>query len=75
MVFTGRRCEDSIEKYLKVARANLILKIGPDTTYTLLHQNWAHRRTALIQTNLDGAAHKRFSIFLIKINSDWKQFT
>ena len=39
-----------------------------------LHQNWIHRRTALIQTTLDGAAQKWFSVLPIDIKSDWKKF-
>ena len=42
--------------------ANLILNIGPEPINTPLHQNWIHRRTALIQTTLDGAAQKWFSV-------------
>ena len=75
MLFTGTDRNDLVENYLNVVRANLLLNIGPESSYTLLHQNWAHRHTALIQTNLDGAAHKRFSIFLIEVTSRWKQFT
>ena len=47
MVFTGTDPEYSVE-------ANLILNIGPEPINT--PQNWIHRRTALIQTTLDGAA-------------------
>ena len=40
-----------------------------------IYKNWIHRRTALIQTTLDGAAQKRFSVLPIEIKSDWKRFT
>ena len=55
--------------------ANLILNIEPEPINTPLHQKWIHRRTALIQTTLDGAAQKRFSLLPIEIKSDWKRFT
>ena len=55
--------------------ANLILNKGPEPIYTPLHQNWIHRRTALIQSTLDGAAQKWFSVLPIEIKSDWKRFT
>ena len=51
-----------VEHYLN---ANLILNIGPDSINTPLHQNWIHRRRALIQTALDGVAQKRFSVIPI----------
>ena len=75
MVFTGTDPEYSVEDYLNVVTANLILKIGPEPIITPLHQNWIHRRTALIQTALDGAAQKCFSVLPIEIKSDWKRFT
>ena len=56
MVFTGTYPEYSAEDYLNAVTANLILNIGPEPINTPLHQNWIHRRTALIQTTLDGAA-------------------
>ena len=63
MVFTGTDPEYSVEDYLNAVTANLILNIGPEPINTPLHQNWIHRRTALIQTTLDGAAQKMvFSI-------------
>ena len=37
---------------------------GTDTTP--LHENWIHRRTALIQTTLGGAAQKWFQFYLKK---------
>ena len=72
MVFTGTDTEYSVERYLN---ANLILNIGPDSINTPLHQNWIHRRTALIQIALDGAAQKRFSVLPIDMKSEWKLFT
>ena len=48
---------------------------GPEPINTPLYQNWIHRRTALIQTTLDGAAQKWFSVLPIDIKSDWKRFT
>ena len=61
MVFTGPDPEYSVEDYLNAVKANLILNIGPEPINTPLHQNRIHRRTALIQTTLDGAAQKWFS--------------
>ena len=75
MVFTGTDPEYSVEDYLDAVTANLILNIGPEPINTPLHQNWIHRRTALIQTTLDGAAQKLFSILPIDIKTDWKKFT
>ena len=51
------------------------MNIGPEPKNTPLHQNWIHRCTALIQTTLDGAAQKWFSVLPIDIKSDWKRFT
>ena len=34
-----------------------------------------HRSTALIQTTLDGAVQKWFSVLPIDLKSDWKRFT
>ena len=53
----------------------MILNIGPEPIKTPLHQIWIHRRTALIQTTLDGAAQKLFSVLPIDIKSEWKRFT
>ena len=53
MVFTETDPEYSVEDYLNAVTANLILNIGPEPINTPLHQNWIHRRTALIQTALD----------------------
>ena len=75
MVFTGTDPEYSVEDYLNAVTVNLVLNIGPEPINTPLHQNWIHRRTALIQTTLDGAAQKLFSVLLIEIKSDWKRFT
>ena len=75
MVFTGTDSEYSVEDYLNGVTANLILNIGPEPISTPLHQNWIHRRTALIQTTLDGAAQKWFSVLPTDIKSDWKRFT
>ena len=56
MVFTGTDPEYSVEDYLNAVTANLILNIGREPINTPLHQNWLYRRTAFIQTTLDGAA-------------------
>ena len=56
-------------------QSHLILKTGSETINTTLHQNWIHRRSALIQTTLDGAAQKWFSVLPIDIKLDWKRFT
>ena len=73
MVFTGTDPEYSVEDYLNAVTANLILNIGPEPINTPLHQNWIHRHPALIQTLLDGAAQKWFSVLPIEIKSDWKR--
>ena len=75
MVFTGTDSEYSVEDYLNAVTANLILNIGPEPINTPLHQNWTHIRTALIQTTLDGAAPKWFSVLPKETKSDWKRFT
>ena len=75
MVFTGTDPEYSVEDYLIAVTANLILNIGPEPINTPLHQNWIHRRTALTQTTLDGAAQNWFSVLPIEIKSNWKRFT
>ena len=75
MVFTGTDPEYSVEDYLNAVTANLILNIGPEPINTPVHQNWIHRRTALIQTTLDGAAQKCFSVLPLEIKSNWKRFT
>ena len=75
MVFTGTDPEYSVEDYLNAVRAKLILNIGLEPINTPLHQNWIHRRTALMQTTLDGAAQKLFSVLPIDIKTNWKRFT
>ena len=75
MVFTGTDPEYSVEDYLNSVTANLILNIGHKPINTPLHQNWIYRRTALIQTTLDGSAQISFSVLPIEIKSDWKRFT
>ena len=63
-----------VEDYLN-AVLNLFLNIGPEPINTPLHQNWIHRRTALKQKTLDGAAQKCFSALPKHIKSDWKRIT
>ena len=75
MVFTGTDLEFPVEEYINAVTASFILNIGPGPTKTPLHQNWIHRRPALIETTLDGAAQKWFSVLLKDIKSDWKRFT
>ena len=72
MVFTRTDPESLVDVYLNAVTANLISNIGPEPINTPLHQNWIHRRTALIQTTLDGAAQKWFSVLPIdfKIRSE-----
>ena len=62
MVFTGTGPKYFVEDNLNAVTAILTLNIGPEPVNTPLHQNWIHRRTALIQTALDGAAQKWFSV-------------
>ena len=75
MVFTSTDPEYSVEDYLNAVTAHLILNLGPEPVNTPLHQNWIHRRTALIQTTVDGAAQKRFAVLPIEKKSNWKRFT
>ena len=75
MVFTVKDSEYSVEDYPNAVTANLVLNIGPEPINTPLHQNWIHIRTALIQTTLDGAAQKWFSVLNLEIKSNWKRFT
>ena len=75
MVFTGTDLEYSVEDYLNAVTAILILIIRPELKNTSLHQNWTHSRTAPIQTTLDAAAQKWFSVLPIDIKSGWKRFT
>ena len=71
-VITGTDPEYSVEDYLNAVIENLILIIEPKPVNTPFHQNWIHRCTALIQTTLDGAAQKCFSVLPIDIKSDRK---
>ena len=71
MVFTST----DPKNYLNAVTAVLILNTGPEPINTPFHQNWIHRRTALIQTTLDGAALKWFSVLPKDMKSDWKRFT
>ena len=48
MVFTGTDPENSVEDYWNAVTAKMILNIGLEPVNTPLHQNWIHRRTALI---------------------------
>ena len=75
MTFLGTDPEYSVEDYLNAVTANLILNIGLEPVNTPLHQNCLHKRTVLIQTTLDGAAQKWFSVLPIEIKSDRKRFT
>ena len=74
-VFTDTDPEYCVEDYLNAVTANLVLIIEPEPVNTPLHQNWIHKRTALIQTTLDGAAQKRFSVLPTENKSDWKRIT
>ena len=75
MVFTGTIPEYSVESFLNTVTANLLIKLGTKSVITPLHQNWIHKRTALVQTTINGAAQKWFSAFSIEIKSDWKRIT
>ena len=75
MVFQGTDPGYSVENYLNAVTANLISNIGLEPINTPLHQNWIHRRTALIQTTFDGAAQKWVSVLPIEIKTNWKRFT
>ena len=72
MVLTGTDPE-YVEDYLNAVTANLIVNKRPEPVNTPLHQNWIHRRTAIIQTTLEGAAIKWFAVLPIGIKSDWKK--
>ena len=74
-VFTDTDPEYCVEDYLNAVTANLVLIIEPEPVNTPLHQNWIHKRTALIQTTLDGAAQKWFSVLPTENKSDWKRIT
>ena len=73
MVFTGADYEYSVEGYLNTNRENLIFNICPQPKNTTVQQNWVKKRPALIQTTLDGAAQKRFSVLPIEIKTKWKR--
>ena len=75
MVFTGTDPEHSVEVYLNAVTANLILNMRPEPVNTLLHQYWIHRRTALIQTTLDGVAPKTDFSFTYRIKTNCQKFT
>ena len=74
MVFTGTN-ESSVEFYVSAVTANLILSIGPEPINKPLHQKCVYGSLALLQTTLDGAAQKWFSVLHKEIKSDWKRFT
>ena len=63
LVFLGTDSEYSVEDYLNAVTAKVILNIGIEPVNTPLHQNWIHRRTALIQSTLDGTAQKLFEFY------------
>ena len=65
MAFTGSDLEYSVEDYLNATTANSTLNIGTEPVNTPIHQNWIHNPAALIQSTLDGAAQKWFSILPI----------
>ena len=68
MILTKADPEYSVEEYLFAITIILILNIGPEPVKTPLLQNWIHRRTALTQITLNGAAQKQFSILPIAFN-------
>ena len=70
MLFAETDPEYSVEDYLNAVTAILIINIGPEPINTPLHQNWIHRRTALIQATLDGAEKKS-----LEKKSDWERLT
>ena len=74
MVFTGTDPEYSEEDYLNAVRAEIIFNVGSEPVKIPLYQNWTQRRTTVIQSKLDGAAQKRFSVVPLDIKS-WKRFT
>ena len=57
-LFTGTDPEYSVEEYLNAVTSNLNLNTVPEPVKTQLHQNWLHRRTAVIQATFDSAAQK-----------------
>ena len=48
MVLTGTDPDYSTEIYLNTITTKLFLKLRPEPINMPLHQNWIHRRTALI---------------------------
>ena len=58
LIFRGTDPKYSVEAYFNALTANLNLVIRPEDINTTRHQNWIHRRTALIQITLDEAAQK-----------------
>ena len=72
---TGTYPEYSEEDYLNAVTANLILNIGPEPVNTPLHQTWKHKHRVLLQTTLDGAALKLFSVLPMDINSKFTDKT
>ena len=63
-VFTGRDPEYSVDDYLNAVTTNLIFNVGHELVNTPLHQNWIHRRRALIQTRLDAQPKNGFQFYL-----------
>ena len=59
-LFTGTDPEYSVKDCLNAATASFVFKYRPRTIkYTSSsYHSWIHRRPALMQTNLDGAATK-----------------
>ena len=64
IVFKGTDHEYSVEDYLNAVTAKLILNIGPEPINTPPHQNWIHRRTALMQTHLMAQLKNGFQFYL-----------
>ena len=56
MVFTGTDPNYSVEYYFNAVQAKLMLNVGPEPKTNTTSSKWIHKRTALIQTILDGAA-------------------
>ena len=70
----NRSLKDKIQHHIS-SHSNFIFKYTLRTTLYTLHKKLIFRRTALIQTTLDGAAQKWFSALPIDIKSDRKKFT
>ena len=66
--FNSYRPESSVEDYLNAVTANLISNIVPEPVDTRHYQIFIHRRAAVIQTTLDEAAQKWFSVLPKKFN-------